>query len=146
MYCAFRERRSLWSVDRLKAHSDWREERKHQMPVLQMHKAVKDVSAIDVACVWVKTPVFVLQHFFASHLKKNFHTARMPCSAHYLIRHSRHLHRGRRFLLPCCSLHFGQQVLFRCLAKWLGAQRSEWSEQWSDTCCITLEKLHFRIF
>ena len=63
-----------------------------------------------------ETQVFGLQHFCARHLEKNLHTAPMPCSVHYLIRRSRHLHRAHRLLLPCCFLHFGYQMLLRCLA------------------------------
>ena len=43
------------------------------------------------SCVWLKTQVFVLQHFCARHLGIMSTPFRMPCSAHLLIHHSRHL-------------------------------------------------------
>ena len=36
--------------------------------------------------------MFGLQHFCARHLKRNLHTARMPCSAHYLTHLPWHPH------------------------------------------------------
>ena len=49
-------------------------------------------------------------------LKKVFRSARMPCSAHYLNHHSRHLHRARRLPLHHRSLQIRLLLHPRCLA------------------------------
>ena len=70
--------------------------------------------------------LFGLQHFCARHLlKKNLHTARMPCSVHFVIHLSRPLHRAHPLPLPRCSLQIGHQLLPRCLAALLNKPLSQ---------------------
>ena len=94
-----------------------------------------------------KSEVFVLQHFCARHLKNNFHTARMPCSALFLIHHSRHVHRARKLPHHHCSLQIGLPLQPRCLADFLNNLFSQvMSPTLRNTYCFTLEKEQSRIY
>ena len=74
--------------------------------------------AIFFSCSWLKTltrlKCFCWSIFCVRHLQK-IHTARMPCSALYLIHHSRHFLRAHRIDLHC-SLQIGLPLQLHCLA------------------------------
>ena len=87
---------------------------KHNTHLARMR--TRKIFLVRLAQVWRDSKCLDCSIFCARHLKTNLHTARMPCSEHYLIHLSRHLHRAPRRPLPCCSLQIEHQPLLRCSA------------------------------